>query len=141
MRRLYSHPTVRCPIPAHGAHVPRAVCRLSRPAPCRLIRWLCPARVTGAGLSNILFATEGTPVIEVCYDSNGGRVKEMNCPAMYAAMAVNLNLPYWVVTGSGTYISGMQADLTQLRAAVDEALGFIARPETASPPPVCGAMR
>ena len=81
----------------------------------------------GAGLSNILFAKEGTPVIEICYDSNGGRLKEMLCPAMYAAMAVNLNLPYWVVTGHGSYTSAIRCDLAQLSAALQQAVAIIAR--------------
>ena len=98
----------------------------------------------GAGLSNMLFATEGTPVIEICYDSNGGLKKEMLCPAMYGAMAVNLNLPYWVITAHGTYTSGLRADLAQLRGAVDQALKVVAhKSETAADAatPACAARR
>lgn len=72
----------------------------------------------GAGLANILFAAEGTPVVEICYDET----RVMVCPAMYGAMAVNLHMPYWVVTGSGGYGTSMHADLRQLSLAVEEAL-------------------
>jgi len=88
----------------------------------------------GAGLSNMLFATEGTPIIEICYDSNAGRAREMLCPAMYGAMAVNLNLPYWVITAHGTYTSGLRTDLAQLRAALDQALALVARKAPRAPP-------
>ena len=73
----------------------------------------------GAGLSNMLFAAEATPVIELCYDRTTGGMK---CPAMYAAMAANLHLPYWVVTARGGYQTPMMADLAQLRLAVGQAL-------------------
>ena len=46
----------------------------------------------------------------------------MICPAMYGAMAANLSLPYWVVTGHGGYGTPMVADLAQLRSVFDEAL-------------------
>ena len=46
----------------------------------------------------------------------------MACPAMYAAMAINLHLPYWVVTGAGSYGSQMHANLTQLMSAALQAL-------------------
>ena len=46
----------------------------------------------------------------------------MACPAMYAAMAVHLHLPYWVVTGAGTYTTPMMANITQLRLAATQAL-------------------
>ena len=46
----------------------------------------------------------------------------MICPAMYGAMAANLHLPYWVVTGHGGYGTPMVADLAQLRSVFDEAL-------------------
>ena len=46
----------------------------------------------------------------------------MKCPAMYAAMAANLHLPYWVVTARGGYQTPMMADLAQLRLAVGQAL-------------------
>ena len=72
----------------------------------------------GAGLANMLFASEGTPVIEVCYDD----VKGMLCPAMYAAMGATLHMPYWVITGSGSYSSPMTANLSQLETAVGQAL-------------------
>ena len=81
----------------------------------------------GAGLSNMLFAAEGTPVIEVCYDDLGNKAsKSMFCPAMYAAMAANLHNPYWVVTGAGTYTSPMRVDLAQLDAALQQALAALA---------------
>jgi hypothetical protein len=70
----------------------------------------------GAGLSNILFLAEGTPVLEVCYDATNG----MNCPAMYGAIGVNLHLPYWVVTAKGGYGTNLNVDLVQLRAAARE---------------------
>ncbi|KAL1499491.1 hypothetical protein AB1Y20_011694 [Prymnesium parvum] len=95
----------------------------------------------GAGLSNILFATEGTPVIEICYDSFQGQKREMFCPAMYAAMAVNLNLPYWVVTAHGSYTSGLRADIPQLRNAIDQALLLVEDPPRPRPRPMCGAVR
>ena len=77
----------------------------------------------GAGLSNMLFASEGTPVIEVCYDDNGNaNTRGMLCPAMYASMASNLGLPYWVTTGAGTYGTPMTVDLAQLRTAAMHAL-------------------
>lgn len=72
----------------------------------------------GAGLANLLFVAEGTPVVEICYDD----ASFMACPAMYAAMAANLHLPYWVVTAAGGYGTPMKADLRQLRSAFDEAL-------------------
>lgn len=72
----------------------------------------------GAGLANMLFASPNTAVIEICYDSTAG----MACPAMYAAMATNLHLPYWVVTGEGGYGTPMIADLTQLRCALRAAV-------------------
>ena len=72
----------------------------------------------GAGLANMIFAAEGTPVIEICYDDT----RVMVCPAMYGAMAVNLHMPYWVVTGSGAYGSSLHADSRQLSFAVEEAL-------------------
>ena len=121
----------------------------------------------GAGLANMLFAAEGTPVIEVrarrrkfacarlprpdctpharpapslelramslepsppgiaqiCYDDHfNSNSKGMFCPAMYAAMAANLHMPYWVVTGEGTYATPMKVDVPQLRDAVAQAL-------------------
>ena len=77
----------------------------------------------GAGLANILFASAGTPVIEICYDDFGAaNTRGMACPAMYAAMAVNLHLPYWVVTGAGAYGTSMAANLTQLGSAAAQAL-------------------
>ena len=78
----------------------------------------------GAGLANLLFASEGTPVIEVCYDSQTAR-SPMNCPAMYGAMALNLHLPYWVVTGAGSYTTPMRADISQLQAAARQALRHV----------------
>ena len=77
----------------------------------------------GAGLANMLFASHGTPVIEICYDDFGSHTaRGMACPAMYAAMAVNLHLPYWVVTGRGGYGTEMHANLTMLAAAATQAL-------------------
>ena len=77
----------------------------------------------GAGLANMIFASAGTPVIEICYDDFGAaNTKGMACPAMYAAMAVNLHLPYWVVTGAGAYGTSMAANLTQLGSAAAQAL-------------------
>lgn len=84
----------------------------------------------------MLFATEGTPVIEICFDSDRGRAKGMFCPAMYAAMALNLNLPYWVVTAYGTYTSSLQVDLDQLSLTVEQALQ---RKKPLSRPPKCNA--
>ena len=75
----------------------------------------------GAGLSNMLFAAEGTPVIEVCYDATD----RMVCPAMYAAMGTILHHPYWVVTGAGGYASPIVADLGQIQRAVTEALDTV----------------
>jgi len=75
----------------------------------------------GAGLANMLLASENTAVIEICYDAVHG----MQCPAMYAAMATNLHLPYWVTTGAGGYGTNMVADLKQLRAAVGHALRVV----------------
>ena len=75
----------------------------------------------------MLFAAEATPVIEICYDDYfNPNARGMFCPAMYAAMAANLHMPYWVVTGSGGYGSPMRADLPQLRSAAGEALETIA---------------
>ena len=76
----------------------------------------------GAGLSNMYFAAEGTPVIEVCYDDFGKVGRGMACPAMYATMASNLGLPYWVTTGRGGYSTPMEVDLVQLKAAAAHAL-------------------
>ena len=78
----------------------------------------------GAGLANMLFASAGTPVIEICYDDFGrATAKSMACPAMYAAMAVNLHLPYWVVTAAGSYAtSSMSANLTMMTLAATQAL-------------------
>ena len=77
----------------------------------------------GAGLANMLFASAGTPVIEICYDDFGNpNTRGMACPAMYAAMAVNLHLPYWVVTGAGGYGSHMNANISMLSAAATQAL-------------------
>jgi hypothetical protein len=72
----------------------------------------------GAGLANMLYASHGTPVIELCYDATIG----MPCPAMYAALATLLQLPYWVVTGVGSHGSTMRVDITQLRLATARAL-------------------
>ena len=77
----------------------------------------------GAGLANLLFASPHTPIIEICYDDFGNtNAQGMACPAMYAAMATNLHLPYWVVTGVGNYATEMKADLRQLTDAVTQAL-------------------
>ena len=75
----------------------------------------------GAGLSNLIFASEGTPVIEICYKDNSG----MTCPSMYGAMAANLHMPYWVILGEGGYGSPMRADLVQLSKAAKGALATI----------------
>ena len=75
----------------------------------------------GAGLSNLIFASEGTPVIEICYKDNSG----MTCPSMYGAMAANLHMPYWVILGEGGYSSPMRADLVQLSKAAKGALATI----------------
>lgn len=100
----------------------------------RVLRWRPAARVEediaawqraalvvaphGAGLANLLFAPEGCPVIEICYDE----VRGMLCPAMYAALGANLHLPYWVVTARGGYGSGLQVDTETLLAAATQAL-------------------
>ena len=77
----------------------------------------------GAGLANMILASPSTAVVEICYDDNGkADAKGMACPAMYAAMATNLHLPYWVVTGAGGYASEMRVDLEQLSTAVGQAL-------------------
>ena len=57
-------------------------------------------------------------MIEVCYDSTVG----MNCPAMYGAMAANLHLPYWLVTGKGGYKGPMRVDVPQLTTALNAAM-------------------
>ena len=49
----------------------------------------------------------------------------MQCPPMYGVMGVNLGLPYWVVTGRGTYGSPMDADLPQIEAAAAAALATV----------------
>ena len=83
----------------------------------------------GAGLANLLFAREGCPVIEICYDETRG----MLCPAMYAALGVNLHLPYWVITAKGGYASGMQVDTRTLEAAAVQALAVAPRSDAALP--------
>ena len=83
----------------------------------------------GAGLANLLFAREGCPVIEICYDETRG----MLCPAMYAALGVNLHLPYWVITAKGGYASGMQVDTRTLEAAAAQALAVAPRSDAALP--------
>ena len=44
---------------------------------------------------------------------------------MYAAMAANLHMPYWVVTASGKYDTAMTVDLPQLRRAMLSALDTV----------------
>ena len=88
----------------------------------------------GAGLANLIFAREGCPVIEICYDDTKG----MLCPAMYAALGANLHLPYWVVTAKGGYGAGLTVDTSTLRAAVTQALAVA--PQDGMParePPAC----
>ena len=86
----------------------------------------------GAGLANLLFVAEGTPVIEICYDDHGNpNARGMICPAMYAAMGANLHLPYWVVTADGRYDTAMSVDLPQLRKAVLAALDTVRAAHTA----------
>jgi len=81
----------------------------------------------GAGLANMMFAAEGTPVIEVCYDSQRNpNARGMFCPSMYGAMAANLHMPYWVITGRGDYITAMKVDLPQLELAAQAALEIVA---------------
>ena len=81
----------------------------------------------GAGLGNLLFASARTAVIEICYDGidKEGLRRGMQCPPMYGVMGVNLGLPYWVVTGRGTYGSPMDADLPQIEAAAAAALATV----------------
>ena len=76
----------------------------------------------GAGLSNLLFAPAGCPVIEICYDE----AKGMLCPAMYAALGANLHLPYWIVSARGGYASpsGLLVDPATLLAAATQALAW-----------------
>ena len=57
-------------------------------------------------------------MIEICYDS----LRTMLCPSMYAAMAANLGLPYFVTTGAGGYGTPMLADVPQLQLAFTQAL-------------------
>ena len=79
----------------------------------------------GAGLSNMLFAPAGCPVIEICYDE----VKGMICPAMYAALGANLHLPYWVVSARGGYTSSLLVDPAILFAAATQALTWRNEPK------------
>ena len=80
----------------------------------------------GAGLSNMICASERTAVIEICFDGNNASlVGQMACPPMYGLMGVNLGLPYWVVTGRGLYGSEMAADLPQVEAAAAAALAKV----------------
>jgi len=70
----------------------------------------------GAGLGNLLFASEGTPVIEICFDRATFQSR-MACPPMYGMMGAALGLPYFVVTGSGGYTTPIEADLPQVARA------------------------
>ena len=65
----------------------------------------------------------------LCYDETRG----MLCPAMYAALGVNLHLPYWVITAKGGYASGMQVDTRTLEAAAAQALAVAPRSDAALP--------
>eukprot|EP00966_Prymnesium_polylepis_P234823 5431392-Prymnesium_polylepis.1 len=79
-----------------------------------------------AGLANLAFATEGTPVIEICYDNDNrdspSHGPGHECPDMYSRLGINLGLPYWVVTGRGVHTSPIVADVDQLRDALSLAL-------------------
>lgn len=86
----------------------------------------------GAGLANLLFAAEFTPVIEVCHDNYGATelrhvctdiiCPSMWCPPMYAALAANLHHPYWVITGAGGFTTPIKVDIGALRSATHQAL-------------------
>ena len=94
----------------------------------------------GAGLANIMFAAEGTPVIEICYSESS----PMYCPAMYAAMAANLHLPYWVILGKGSYSTSMVVDMRQLSRSVYaalETLRVLRAPLRRAGKPVVGIVR
>lgn len=82
----------------------------------------------GAGLANLIFASEGTPVVEICFDSATYRSR-MACPPMYGMMGAALGLPYFVTTGQGGYSTAIKVDLPQTMAAFSQALDAAYNPE------------
>ena len=83
----------------------------------------------GAAVANIVFAPAGTPVVEICFDNNGSAVlpgvafpRLFDCPATLGMLGINLGLPYWLVSASGTIASPLRVETAQLRLAVAQAL-------------------
>jgi len=73
----------------------------------------------GAGLANMMFASAGVPVLEICYESQ----ETMQCPNMYYLQAITLGLPYWSLVNPGSYESKITANVGQVTKIVSTALG------------------
>ena len=59
----------------------------------------------GAGMMNVLWASPGTHVVEVGYDSG------MIFPDMYAIMSLHLEHHYWICKGRGDYSAPIHVDM------------------------------
>jgi hypothetical protein len=79
----------------------------------------------GAGLSNIVWCSKGTPVLEICYDS----FAVMQCPNMYWMLAVSYGLEYWFSLASGSYGSPMTVDVGDIKRITITALEEIGTPK------------
>jgi hypothetical protein len=81
----------------------------------------------GAGFSNLMFAPEGTTVVEIGWRGDGGPGRRLNgkqgmwLSDMYYSLSCALGLDYWLVLAhTGDQVSPLTVDVEHVLAALDE---------------------